>query len=44
MTLDDFREALYNRIIEEFEELSLEERVNRLIEIYASEIAYRQTI
>lgn len=49
--IDDFYEELsagrkkredytYNNIIESFKDLSLEEKVNKLIEIYASDCAY----
>ena len=34
------KKATYNSIIREFEDLSLEEKVNRLIKIYARERAY----
>ena len=33
------RDEKYNQIIQEFESLSLEEKVDKLIKIYASEIA-----
>lgn len=33
------QEAIYNNIIEEFEKLSLEEKVDRLIKIYARKSA-----
>lgn len=33
------QEAIYNSIIEEFENLSLEEKVDKLIKIYARERA-----
>lgn len=33
------RESIYNSIIEEFNDLSLEEKVNELIKIYARERA-----
>lgn len=35
------KDEKYNRIIKEFESLSLEERVSKLVEIYAKEMAYR---
>ena len=35
------KDEKYNQIIKEFESLSLEEKVDRLIEIYARERAYR---
>lgn len=50
-SLDDFytekynreyeqKEKRYNQIIQEFEDMSLEEKVNELIEIYAREVVY----
>lgn len=35
------KDRKYNEIIQEFENLSLEEKVNKLIKIYATEIAYK---
>lgn len=35
------KDKRYNEIIQEFENLSLEERVDKLIKIYATEIAYK---
>ena len=33
-------DAVYNKIIKEFEDLTLEEKVDRLIKIYATKMAY----